>query len=648
MEAKRTPLLVPAMPRARLPARAREIASSNWALGVLVFALTWGGGMIEAQTPSIDQSFFAGYNMAAVQGLHFGTDIVLTYGPLGFLKTYLLFYEWPARLAALYGIALHLALSVSVLWAVRRNFGLAIGVAVALVAALLMRGDESAVGIRDDASVIVLALIWCVAAVGRDAPDWARRIVLYGGGPFAALELLTKLNTGLIVVALVVIATIAMDDSRRRNLAILAGTFLTTATALWFAAGQGIGDVVPYLRGSWDIVSGYSSGARIEWNPNQRDYDYFLAPALVLGAGGLAWISARDLPPRRRVAVLAMVAMVSFTAGKGGFVAHDYYHMATLYGTMLGVLIALPLPPMPRLRLGAFAALAAAAVGGFSTHVPGYPLTNPLENLRNGAATVARLVDGGRLADDIAENRATLTANYDLDPRSLELLRGHSVHIEPSEAAAAWAYRLDWEPLPVFQPYAAWTPDLDDRNADALASSDGPERILRQDLNALGRYPAFESPAAMVAMLCNFRAARTTPDWQVLTRTDDRCGEAQPLGSAEGSYGEPIAIPSAPAGSVVVGRVHGIQDSGLDRLRTALVRSRGRQVVFEGDPTLYTFIPTTAADGLILRAPPKLDFPRPFALAPNAPSMTFLLNGGPAQRSITVDFYSLPVAPATS
>ena len=44
------------------------------------------------------------------------------------------------------------------------------------------------------------------------------------------------------------------------------------------------------------------------------------------------------------------------------------------------------------------------------------------------------------------------------------------MHLDPSEAAAVWAYELDWRPLPVFQPYIAWTQDLDERNAEAVAS----------------------------------------------------------------------------------------------------------------------------------------------------------------------------------
>lgn len=646
MEAKRATLPLPRMTRSPAAASALTVISSTWALGALVFVVTWGGGFAEALTPSIDHSLHAGLQMASAQGLDYGTEFIFTYGPLGFLKSYLVFLEGPARLAALYGIALHLALSISLVWAVRRNFGAVVAVVLAILAAAFARGDLPAAAVRDDAAVVILAFIWCVAALSKGSPSGTRKLVIFGGGPFAAIELLAKLNTGLIVFALVAIAVIAIEEDRRRNLIIVATSFAGSLAVLWFATGQGLDDIGSFLDGTLEIMAGYSSGARLDFGFEDRGYDYVLAPLLIIGAAVIGWFSARSLPWLPRAAILAMVAVVLFTAAKGGFVSHEIFHMGTFYGTVLGVFLALPLPSQPRIRYGALAASAAAVGAAFTAAFSGYPMLNPLENAGNGVATVASLVDSSRLEGEIAETRSRLIAGYDVDPRTLELLEGRSVHIDPSEAAAAWAYDLDWHPLPVFQPYAAWTEELDQRNADAVASPDGPERILRQNLNALGRYPAFESPAAMIAMLCNFEAARTTSQWQLLERVPDRCGEARPLSHEAGSYGTPIPVPAAPPGSVVFARAHGVEVSGLERVRTALLRSKGRQVAFEGDPRpFYTLIAATAADGLLLRAPRGIDFPGPFALAPNGDTVTFFLEGGGADQPIEVDFFSMPVRP---
>ena len=118
-------------------------------------------------------------------------------------------------------------------------------------------------------------------------------------------------------------------------------------------------------------------------------------------------------------------------------------------------------------RAAALAGVAVAFAGSMTTWFDRYvldfgtyPMANPLVNVRDGAITVATMVDEGRLDAEIGANRARLQDDYAIDPASLEALAGHTVHVDPSETRAAWAYGLDWEPIPIFQPYAAWTEAL--------------------------------------------------------------------------------------------------------------------------------------------------------------------------------------------
>jgi hypothetical protein len=634
--------------------RGRRVLGSTWALGGLAFLLTWGGGLGALLPPSIDYSFHAGLQMAAVEDIRFGPELLVTYGPLGFMKSTLIFEAWPARFAGVYGIALHLGFCLSVLWAARRNFPLAIAFAVTLVAAALARGDLTLVAVRDDAEVIVIPFIWCIAALRDEAAEWTKRLVIYGGGPYAAIELLSKLNTGLIVLAMIAITALAIEPRRPRNAIVVGAGFVVTAGALWLVTGQHLSDVGTFVTGTLEIIRGYSSGARIDYGYDERQYDYPFAIVLFLLAGAAAWLSAGRLPWPRRIAVALITALVVFTTAKGGFVSHEIFHMAVFYATLLGVLIAFPLPERPAIRWGGLAAIVAAAAMGFSTHFPGfprndlpdYPMIDPIANVANGAETVYTLATG-RLEDEIAERRELLIDRYAVGAEQLAALEGRSVHLDPSETAAVWAHELDWDPLPIFQPYIAWTPELDRRNAEALAAPDGPERILRQNLDALGRFPAWESPAAMLAMLCNFEAISSSPNWQVLARVPDRCGEPRPLETVEATFGDPVPIPKAPRGNIVFARVEGVGVEGIERLRTLLLRAHGRQVQFSnGGDKIWTLIAATAGQGLIMRAPKEIDYPGTFRFAPNAREVTFLYEGGASETPITVEFLAMPVRAA--
>ena len=619
------------------------LAGSTWVLGALVFLLTWGGGAAAPGPYSLDVSTHAGLAMAATSGLDHGSDIVFSYGPLGFLKSYLTFYVWPARLALLYGVALHLALCLSLVWAARRSFPLLVALPLALVAAMLLRGDLSAIGARMDAAVVVLAFIWCVAALDPRSPEWARRIVVYGGGPFGALELLAKLNTGVVVLALVAVTIAVVEPRRLRDAAVSACGFGATLAVLWLVTGQGVGDVGPFVSGVRDIVSGYSASAYLDYGT--RDYDYYLAAIVIAVVGALAWTGTREFARPRRVATLAMFAIVAYASFKAGFVSHEVHHMTIFYSTMAGIAFAFRVPRGAVAAVPATVAVAGLCGVALTANFPGYPMANPLTNLRDAAITAETFAIPGRLEDRITESRTAVAGAYGLDPRAVELLGQGGVHVEPTETIAAWALGVDWSPLPVFQSYAAWSPELDERNAEALADPDGPDRILRQATNPLNRYPAFESPAANVAMLCNFEPLWNGSGWQVLGRVRDRCGEERPLQTVDARVGDAIPLPEAPSGELLVAHVEGLEPAGLERAVAAVYRADWRSVVF--DSGIAHFVTAaTAEDGLLLRVPADADYPAPFNLSPESATVTFTRGGDATGEELTIEFATVPIAPS--
>ncbi|MGH2961130.1 MAG: hypothetical protein ACRDL3_02905, partial [Solirubrobacterales bacterium] len=144
--------------------------------------------------------------------------------------------------------------------------------------------------------------------------------------------------------------------------------------------------------------------------------------------------------------------------------------------------------------------------------------------------------------------------------------------------------------------------------------------------------------------LCNFRALRTTRRWQVLGRVPDRCGEPVELETVEAGYGDPVLVPAAPGDRVVFARVRGIEVTGLERLVALAYRAPSREISFDGGPA-HTLVANTAADGLLLRAPPRVDFPRPFEIAPNPREITLLRGGEGSGGDLEIEFYAMPVSP---
>lgn len=171
--------------------------------------------------------------MATHSGLHFGSEVIWTYGPLGFLAQPSIAYRTLGVISFLYQSALLVALCVSLVAAIRRTFNLAVAVVLAYVTVAALPGIETP---------IALAAIWCLAALAPEPPSYARHVVAFGGGALGAINCLVKLTVGPAILLMCAAALVALP-TRLRDLLRLAATALTTFAVLWFRAwrpGRGL------------------------------------------------------------------------------------------------------------------------------------------------------------------------------------------------------------------------------------------------------------------------------------------------------------------------------------------------------------------------------------------------------------------------
>jgi hypothetical protein len=607
-------------------------------MGVAVSLLTWPIISIVPSTGP-DASWMAGLYMAHGEGLQFGRDIVFTYGPLGFLEVPVLYEQAMWIVAFLYQALVHVALAVSLIWVARRAFPLPIAVAACYSLLVI---DRLA------GAVVLLAFIWCLVALDDRAPRFSVPLVTVVGGLLAGIELLAKANYGLAILAFATLTVLGLPE-RRRNVPLFAAVAGGAFAASWMASGQSPSEVLEFGARSAQMISGYS---------NSMGRDILVVDWELLGAiaaMALLFIAAavatwQDPLPRRLVS-LALVALFSFMTFKQGFVRQGLGNTPEFFILIAGAGIAvasrLPRVPYRAAALG----LAVPLVGLALTALPSPSLRDSLKPeahlqfMRQGLD--ALLVPGER-ERLIAQARSWMRSSYRLNPDIVRDLGDRPVHVDPWEAGVAWAYALNWHPLPVMQSYSAYTPQLDELNAAALSGPDGPSAILRHRTLEPGddsrgsiddRYPGWESPAAMRAMLCNYRAVRTSAHWQLLDRVAHRCGLPRLIAVVHSTTGSRIPVPPPPGPrDVVFARIDGIGVEGWESVRAVLYRARERTVTLGARGT-WKLVPETAGDGLILRAPPLVDFPEPYQLAPNVGAM-WLQIAGTAPRPLTVAYYA--------
>src|SRR3954451_18143316 len=175
----------------RLGARLRQtrpgpVIASSWTLGLVAGVAAWNVPLMGPGL-GIDPSWQAGLYMAAHDGLHFGDQIIYTFGPLGFLQFPVLYYPDEALLAFLYQGLVHLGLAVALVWVLRRWLG-ALPAFLLTFLVLAWYGNLRA--------ALVLALALCLGTLIFDDRAARPMPLLVGGALLSAFELLSSLKSG--------------------------------------------------------------------------------------------------------------------------------------------------------------------------------------------------------------------------------------------------------------------------------------------------------------------------------------------------------------------------------------------------------------------------------------------------------------------
>jgi hypothetical protein len=594
--------------------------------GAAAAVLAWHVGMHSAGI-GLDASWNAGLTMAVYQGLQFGREIVFSYGPLGFLQSPFVYYSGLGLIAFLFTAALYVCFCIALVRALARVLPL-------LVAALLGFLVVGALPLIEQPPL--LAVLAAMAMLERERSRRAVDAFLVAGATYAAVEALVKLSTGPIIAAVFLAALVGMRAGRLRIVAFLV-LLGVEIVALWLLCGQSLGAIPDFLAGTKQIVSGYSSAMVSESDVPQWQVALASVAAALTSVALVAacWFgSFRDR--RARVAAAVLTGLVAFTIFKEGVVRTDAGHLSLFFSSATVMWIAIPWSRRlwPVLVAGALA----IAVAGAPVRPEAVTANlHVFANVRDAWEQARNVVEPSRRQAMIEAGRSGLQATYNLDPQAQAALKGHTVSVEPWEAGAAWAYGYDWDPLPVFQNYSAYTARLDRLNAEAVESPQGPERILRE--NPLAVFPEFptedvddrfggwDPPEQARAVLCNFAPLHADERWQVLGRVPDRCGEPRPAGSAEAGEGEAVRVPAPRQGEAVFARIHGAGVSGLERAAATLFHARVRRLTVNGGHS-YRLIPETAGDGLLLRGKGAFATPGPFSPFPQAKTISLSGAGG--------------------
>jgi hypothetical protein len=627
-----------------LIARVDAIEVPTWIAALLVLAVTmlsWQAlGLVGAG--GLDASWQAGLSLATDRGLSFGHDVVFTYGPLGFVGNAPI--DWVSGLTIpsfVYVVLQRVGLVGAMLFGAREAFGR--GLLATIAAALLAGYVASLINTPVETSALMVLAAWVLrhGITGRRAYAMAGFI-----GIATAIELLNKFSIGLAFAVMSAVLLLVLPQ-RRWSLVLtgLVSAFVAFVVS-WLALGASITAIPGYIWSAEQVSTGYAAAMSI-LNPAENWVFGFYLIMLFAGIWA-AWDTTVGQPTRQRLGLVVVWVAFWFFGFKESIVRFNVFQFvsqlivgwfafgqsakgrrsADVWRLLSGVAVVL-------------CVFAVVRTGSFTSGVhPKAAATAAVDNVKQ--------VFSPRQRDSaIAATRASVMATEKVSPQTIAQLRGHTVSVFGGELDVAWAYQLNWDPIPVLQSYSAYTPYLDHLDARFVNSSRAPSRILLQasgaaapNLSIDDRVLGFDEPATTRAILCNYRPLSAAGTWTVLTRTDQRCSATERLLEVHHlGWGQAVSIPRPPTPhSFVVARVSGTDVGGAESLGSFFFKPAIRYIGLDG--TYYRFVSANEGDGLVLRSGDGFDAAGPFALVPQSHVLSFSRTNPPADgHPITVRFY---------
>lgn len=457
------------MPASELPNQAHPTAA-DWLVRILCFSLLILLGITLPMAPGIDldPSWRIALGLFYRQGLQFGTDVVFTYGPLGFLlgKTYSGLFFWSllawqvAQSAIIAALLMRLALRL-------QGYPRIIFVSYFVLFGLYYEDLLQQI-------LLVLVGIELFAPSSRRTP-WVNA----AAGLFLALLALIKF-TNLMLAAAIVIAAAGLQFWRgerggaARMLAWHFGGFI----AGWMFFRQNPLNLPAYFLNSWEISQGYQETMGIDTPPAA-----LWRGLVVLGllACYLIVFLATALDRARALALSAAIGAFLLLNWKHGFVRSDGHMIGFFYAA---IFVAVSFPVLlgddgrfGRLQRWVLAAAAAIALTGVEVALPGV-VRGVLGSLQERYYTnLEAVLDPQRLQSKYREMLAKQQLLCHL-PETRRVVGDASIDVLGNEQAAAIFNGLNYQPRPVLQGYSAYRPRLARLNANHYASERAPEYAL--------------------------------------------------------------------------------------------------------------------------------------------------------------------------
>ncbi|MBI4851623.1 MAG: hypothetical protein HY819_07500 [Acidobacteria bacterium] len=424
-----------------------------------------------------------------------GKDIIFTFGPYGFL--YFRHYypsTYPFTLIAwLWFSIVFWWISLSISYRLIKNPLISIIWLASLI--FLVINDR-----LHDTLFITFNIFICIYYFYIDEEKISKNLIILT----LTLALISLIKFSFFVITVSVIFVIGLSEILKKKKPLLLTIFISTASILWLLSGQSILSFPNFIISSLEISNGYETMA-------YKPVNTVIIP-LVLTITFFLLVVFFELRKRKKQWLLVISALLSIVlfSFKAGYCRADGFHTSIFVKlifvlTLFYTIVAFQSKEHRYLKI-LFVLCLIQATFSLNLHI----LSNKSITLVSDIKNTCLQIESNYISFfNIVNGKASLKDSYEKEQEkirkkySLPNLKG-AVDIYAFHQQIAFAYKLDYQPRPVFQSYSAYTEKLSKINAEYLKGSRAPENILFRIETIDNRYPSLEDSLSWPELLTNY------------------------------------------------------------------------------------------------------------------------------------------------
>jgi hypothetical protein len=491
----------------------------------------------------LDNSWLFGLYAAFDKNLQFGKDVIITFGPLGFLFLPLFYNLKLWFISIIVNFIIHIVF-ISIFFkyyfdSIKKKIFFVPLIIIPFLPQLTIDYKILFIGIT-----LMLMLI-------NEKPVLNIFFYLLTINIILAFGALIKFSIFIMNIYLLFILLIYFFYNKKiTNMLFLVFSYVLSIIVVWLLLNQSIENIYYYISNGMEISTGYNDSMAI-W-PSMPWKNILMIFISILMFVIISIEIVLSLIKKNFVALMCnlLIGGIGFFIYKHGIVRQDDSHVFIFYMFLTLLLLMYfyhnqvyfsNYPILKKVNISIFVII--YFLSGFLFYKN---FTSIIDNF-NLSSKARTIVAISNTHDAIILNsKEKIKKHFIINEDVIKKIANKKVDIIPEDISLAYGYEFNWKPRPIFQSYTAYSVKLDEINSLHFknVSDVSPDYLLYRYNSIDNRYPLFDEPLTLMKIIENYSNEEISNDFLILRKNlKSEIIKNVLLEKKESKFGQYIEIP---------------------------------------------------------------------------------------------------------